>query len=281
MAVRIPLLTSPDKNAGVPEAYKRFERLGLIHKILRDGRRDRYNHFLSRGFPEWRGTGYFYHRYRPGLVFVAVFLVLLSVGVQLVAQTLAWRKDKARLDQLRRSAYALAWGAWYQTPADAVKSTKPRTRPTQKKVRVPLAGFTDMPAAPSASAIAEGRVNWDEEGEKIHKVLSTPVRSAPDESPRLLDVMVYADGSMAALEPASLEWIPLEPMKDEDAPSLRTSWPVTLVRSLLAPSRPRPEEAVAEEDTDAAATTPVLTPPASGSVKKSTARQRKVNAKKI
>ncbi len=46
----------PDKNAGVAGAQQRFERLGLVYKILRDGRKDRYDHFLSKGFPKWRTT---------------------------------------------------------------------------------------------------------------------------------------------------------------------------------------------------------------------------------
>ncbi|KAI3623866.1 hypothetical protein CBS14141_003565 [Malassezia furfur] len=223
----------PDKNSGVPNAYKRFEQLGLIHKILRDERRDRYDHFLSHGFPKWRSTGYYYERYRPGLPLVLFLLVAFSVGMQLLVQKINWRKDKERIENLRRSAYALAWGAWFQTPSDSTKGIKPKARPHEKKVRVPLSGFPDFPKAPTESAIKAGTVDWNEEGEKVRKaVTSAPLNFSEDN--HLLDVMVYADGSMAASNPATQEWFAIEPLEDKNAPSLLTTWPVTMIKSFLA-----------------------------------------------
>ena len=102
--------------------HKRFERLGLIHSILRDERRDRYDHFLSNGFPKWRGTGYFYARFRPGLGLVLLLLVLVSVGVQYAVKLLNFRRDQARIDRLYRSALAAAWGCLLYT------SPSPRDR---------------------------------------------------------------------------------------------------------------------------------------------------------
>lgn len=44
----------PDKNRGVKDAQKRFERLGLIAKMLRTPEvRERYDHFYRNGFPKW------------------------------------------------------------------------------------------------------------------------------------------------------------------------------------------------------------------------------------
>lgn len=44
----------PDKNQGVKDAQKRFERLGLIAKMLRTPDvRQRYDHFYKNGFPKW------------------------------------------------------------------------------------------------------------------------------------------------------------------------------------------------------------------------------------
>lgn len=37
----------PDKHPDNTVATRRFERLGIINKILRDERRDRYDHFLT------------------------------------------------------------------------------------------------------------------------------------------------------------------------------------------------------------------------------------------
>ena len=189
----------------MPDAYKRFERLGLIHKILRDERRDRYNHFLSNGFPKWRGTGYYYSRFRPGLLMVLIFLVVLSVAVEHLVRVYNFRVNQKRIENLRRSALALAWGAWFQTPKEAIKGTKPKSVPAQKKVRVPLHGFTDMPPAPSATAIATGQVDWDAEGQKVRQAVTAPV--AATESMRIVDMMVFSDGSMAVIDDESGEWL--------------------------------------------------------------------------
>jgi DnaJ-class molecular chaperone len=49
----------PDKNIGVKDAQKRFERLGLITKMLRTPEvRERYDHFYYNGFPKWYASRY-------------------------------------------------------------------------------------------------------------------------------------------------------------------------------------------------------------------------------
>jgi len=62
------MLLHPDKNPGVKGAQERFARLGVVGSILRnqDGR-ERYDFFYKNGVPRWRGTGYYYARFRPGL----------------------------------------------------------------------------------------------------------------------------------------------------------------------------------------------------------------------
>ena len=64
-------------NKFTKEATARFERLSLIINILRGPERERYDHFLQNGFPTWRGTGYYYERFRPGLgsVLFGLFIV--------------------------------------------------------------------------------------------------------------------------------------------------------------------------------------------------------------
>lgn len=32
-----------------------------------NGRTPRYDHFYKNGVPRWRGTGYYYSRWRPGM----------------------------------------------------------------------------------------------------------------------------------------------------------------------------------------------------------------------
>lgn len=263
------LTLSPDKNPDVPDAYKRFERLGLIHKILRDERRDRYNHFLSKGFPKWRGTGYYYSRFRPGLLMVLTFLVVLSVAVEHTVRVYNFRVNQKRIDNLRRSALALAWGAWFQTPKDAVQGTKAKSVPAQKKVRVPLHGFVDLPPAPSASA---GPINWDEEGQKIRQVITAP--TAVTESMRIVDVMVFGDGSMAVVDDESGEWLPIEPLTEADVPTLQHTWPAVLVRRFMSSPAAEAAPAAAETEPPAAAAAPVAT--STKASKRSTKRRKRV-----
>jgi hypothetical protein len=59
---------SPDKNPGVKGVHERFARLGVVSTILRKKEsRERYDFFYKNGVPKWRGTGYYYSRFRPGL----------------------------------------------------------------------------------------------------------------------------------------------------------------------------------------------------------------------
>jgi DnaJ family protein C protein 1 len=62
------MFDSPDKNPGVKGIHERFARLGVVATILRkkEGRK-RYDFFYKNGVPKWRGTGYYYQRFRPGL----------------------------------------------------------------------------------------------------------------------------------------------------------------------------------------------------------------------
>ncbi|WFD08015.1 hypothetical protein MVES1_003384 [Malassezia vespertilionis] len=237
---------APDKNTGVSGAAKRFEQLGLIHKILRDERRDRYNYFLTNGFPKWRGTGYFYERFRPGLALVLAVLFVFSLVTQHLLQRMIWRTDKARVDRLYRSALAAARGAWFQTPEPDAKTPKSKHAkpPAQKKVRVPLRGYPDLSPAPSNAEIASGKVDWDDEGRKVRQAMSA-VHNAPDgDELRMVDVTVYADNSMTVLDTANDEWIPLEQLDPAFAPSWSTLWPARLLRFLFgrAAREPVPTE---------------------------------------
>ncbi|CAG8559263.1 6544_t:CDS:2, partial [Scutellospora calospora] len=64
---KLSLALHPDKNPG-EHGKEMFILLGSITKILRNPEyRERYNFFLKNGIPKWRGTGWYYNRYRPGL----------------------------------------------------------------------------------------------------------------------------------------------------------------------------------------------------------------------
>ncbi|KAI0081750.1 DnaJ-domain-containing protein [Panus rudis PR-1116 ss-1] len=121
----------PDKNPGVKGAHDRFARLGVVVNILRNPeKRKRYDFFYKNGVPKWRGTGYYYSRFRPGVGSVLVFLTLLSSVLQYVIQRLNYRRDLDRIKTIREQAKTAAWGNMLSPP----------TGP--KKVKVNLGGAT-------------------------------------------------------------------------------------------------------------------------------------------
>ncbi|KAG5648987.1 hypothetical protein DXG03_000336 [Asterophora parasitica] len=101
----------PDKNPNVKGIHERFARLGVIATILRNKEsRKRYDFFYKNGVPKWRGTGYYYSRFRPGLGSVVVFLTILTSGLQLLVQRLNYTRDLERIERFVRDARAAAWG---------------------------------------------------------------------------------------------------------------------------------------------------------------------------
>lgn len=92
-------------------ASARFERLSLVANILRGPLRERYDHFLTHGFPAWRGTGYYYTRFRPGLGTVLMGLfVFVGGGAHYVALWLGWKRRREFVERYVRHARRMAWG---------------------------------------------------------------------------------------------------------------------------------------------------------------------------
>ena len=95
----------------VKEASDRFARLGLIANILRGEGRERYDHFLSNGFPKWRGTGYYYARFRPGLVSTLLGLFIFGGGLaHYGALVLSRKRQREFVERYIRHARKTAWG---------------------------------------------------------------------------------------------------------------------------------------------------------------------------
>ncbi|KAJ2157140.1 hypothetical protein GGF46_004711 [Coemansia sp. RSA 552] len=94
----------PDKLRRLPDAKaqeKRFQRLSLVVNILRDKEsRKRYNFFRKNGVPVWRGTGYLYRRYRPGLGSVLVGLLAFASGMQYLFHALSYWRAQQRIRDL-------------------------------------------------------------------------------------------------------------------------------------------------------------------------------------
>ncbi|KAJ7094680.1 DnaJ domain-containing protein [Mycena belliarum] len=136
---RKSMVLHPDKNPGDKTIPERFARLGVVSTILRNKEsRERYDFFYKNGVPKWRGTGYYYSRFRPGLGSVFVFLVLVSSGFQYIVQHITYRTDLQRIEGFVQDARLAAWG--------------PKMMPVegQRKVKVNLAGS-------HAQRVSEGR----------------------------------------------------------------------------------------------------------------------------
>ena len=72
--------TKKEVDAFVKDATIAYQRLSVIANILKGPERERYDHFLNNGFPKWRGTGYYYTRFRPGLGSVLLGLAVVMGG---------------------------------------------------------------------------------------------------------------------------------------------------------------------------------------------------------
>jgi len=108
---RKSMLLHPDKNPGVKGVQERFARLGVVGSILRSQEgRERYDFFYKNGVPRWRGTGYYYARFRPGLGTVLVFLTVLSTGLHYVVLHLNYKRDLERVEHIINQAKLAAWG---------------------------------------------------------------------------------------------------------------------------------------------------------------------------
>ncbi|CAG8502832.1 14387_t:CDS:2 [Cetraspora pellucida] len=88
---KLSLALHPDKNPD-ERSRKLYALLGSITTILRSPEsRERYDFFLRNGVPKWRGTGWYYNRYRPGLS-----------GVIVEAREIAWGKRMKKQNARKR-----------------------------------------------------------------------------------------------------------------------------------------------------------------------------------
>ncbi|KAG5208380.1 Endoplasmic reticulum DnaJ domain-containing protein Erj5 [Trichophyton interdigitale] len=98
-------------------ATQQFARLGLIADILKGPGRERYDHFLNNGFPAWKGTGYYYNRFRPGLGSVLFGLFLAFGGAaHYAALVLSWKRQRQFVRRYVRQARRAAWGDDFGVP---------------------------------------------------------------------------------------------------------------------------------------------------------------------
>ncbi|KAL2439183.1 hypothetical protein ABEF95_000852 [Exophiala dermatitidis] len=93
------------------QAGERYSRLGVVANILKGPQRERYDFFLQHGFPTWRGTGYYYSRYRPGFgtVLVGLFLVF-GGGAHYLALITSYKRQREFMERYIKYARKTAWG---------------------------------------------------------------------------------------------------------------------------------------------------------------------------
>ncbi|KAI5300544.1 hypothetical protein KEM55_006698, partial [Ascosphaera atra] len=95
----------------VRKATQRYARLTTVRDILTGPARDRYDYFLKNGFPKWKGTGYYYSRFRPGLGTVLIGLFVSFGGVaHYVALVLSYKRQRVFFESYVKSARRAAWG---------------------------------------------------------------------------------------------------------------------------------------------------------------------------
>ncbi|KAL3417832.1 J domain-containing protein C2E1P5.03 [Phlyctema vagabunda] len=112
-------------DATIKVASDRYARLGVVVNILKGPGRERYDHFLSNGFPKWKGTGYYYARFRPGLgtVLTALF-ISVGGGGHWLALYLGWKRQQEFVGRYIRFARHAAWGDNLNIPGlDTASST--------------------------------------------------------------------------------------------------------------------------------------------------------------
>ncbi|KAE8215096.1 hypothetical protein CF327_g1605 [Tilletia walkeri] len=288
----------PDKQGGTKEAQERFERLGLINKILRDDRRKRYDHFLTNGFPKYNPSagGWVYSRFRPGLISVVLLLVLLSCGAQALVIHLNWKRDVRRVQILRKAALVVGLGPRYAQVLAALRQHQrasasgdgpavPSNKASlpvikEKKVRVPLAGFVDLPAEPNPSTATAA--DWDEHERAVKKAVSDAATFAAaqaqqgGQAPRTVEMLVRSAGNtldptarsdrdvveVLLSDPESGDWLPFDEASTTPKPDLmRRTWVATLISnatgggasSSASTSSDRPDEKATSSAVEAAA----------------------------
>jgi hypothetical protein len=164
----------------VQEASDRFARLGLVQKLLKGEGRERYDHFLSHGFPVWKGTGYYYARFRPGLgsVLFGLFIAVGGLG-HWFALWLSWRRQREFVGRYISFARQAAWGlsgvpAWDVNPVRAQAaedSDEPNVQVMNRKAR----RMQDKESSKSASKASKTRKGLKAQGSPD----STPGANTP------------------------------------------------------------------------------------------------------
>ncbi|ODV67402.1 DnaJ-domain-containing protein [Hyphopichia burtonii NRRL Y-1933] len=137
----------PDKFAGNKKLKKtveeRFQRLSLVGNILRDqSLRRRYDYFLDKGFPKWKGTGYFYSKFRPGLILTIGVVFILVGTLHYISLKINRKQDYKRIATLKDQIKTQAWGS--QFPPSDGSDRKVMNEATGKQFLISAQGVVNL-----------------------------------------------------------------------------------------------------------------------------------------
>ncbi len=172
------------------EANERYARLAVVAKILQTENRERYDYFLANGFPKWRGTGYYYARFRPGLgsVLVGLFLAL-GGGAHYGALVLGWKRQRDFINRYIRQARKSAWGD--ETGVRGIPGIDGTTAPIPSLPEEPE-NMTQMNRKQKRQLERESKKDKPGKGKALSKAIGTNA-TAPDAGPTGEKKRVVAD----------------------------------------------------------------------------------------
>lgn len=131
-----PLYAAPGTEYHLLDAqlYSRFPH--PPHSVLTIVVRLTAQFFYKNGVPKWRGTGYYYSRYRPTLSHTLIFIAFLTSLAQRLVMQLNYNKDKRRVEYFERTARSLAGGGGMMKKV--AEGEKVNVGGKRRKVRVPM-----------------------------------------------------------------------------------------------------------------------------------------------
>ncbi|KAI5962317.1 uncharacterized protein KGF55_003393 [Candida pseudojiufengensis] len=101
------------------KAEEKYAILSSVNNILRDAsRKERYDYFIAKGFPKWKSTGYFYSKFRPGLLLTIFFVYLLISLLHFFALKINRKQNFKRIANLKDEIKTQAWGGSKVAPLD-------------------------------------------------------------------------------------------------------------------------------------------------------------------
>ncbi|RLV95438.1 hypothetical protein JA1_000990 [Spathaspora sp. JA1] len=92
------------------QADDRFQLLSSVGNILKDkSLKRRYDYFYDKGFPRWKGTGYYYSKFRPGVGTTLVILYIIVGTLHMVSLRINRKQDYKRIADLKSTLVKEAW----------------------------------------------------------------------------------------------------------------------------------------------------------------------------